>query len=559
MDFQRLLLVIALALVLLLLWQRWMDAYLVEEPTAERDTPAEVAEPELTPEEEVPEDVPLAPRPDPAERPAPEEPEATVPTEEPAEGERIRVETDLVRAEIELVGGDLRILDLMDYPVDVDQPDEPVRLMSDTGPHFYISQSGLVNAGAPDHRARYRAEADSYRLADGEDQLTIPLTWTNGEGLAVRKLLTFFRDSYEVEVRYEVTNEGAEPWEGRVYGQLQRTGDAPDTAWFLPTFMGAAIYNETDRFTKISFSDIEDQRLERRAQGGWAAMVQHYFVGAWIADPHAENYFYTRHVTPNRYVVGVMGPATQIAPGETGSLDLRLFAGPKEQGRLVDAAEGLRLTVDFGFLTILAQPLYWLLDNIHRIVGNWGWSIVILTLLIKLVFYKLSATSYRSMANMRRVAPRMQQIKEQYGDDKQKMNQAMMELYKREKINPLGGCLPILVQIPVFIALYWVLLESVELRHAPFMLWIQDLSTPDPYFILPAIMGASMLFQQYLNPAPMEKLQKRLMQVMIVTFTIFFAFFPAGLVLYWVVNNILSIAQQWYINHKMEQAPQTSS
>ena len=293
--------------------------------------------------------------------------------------------------------------------------------------------------------------------------------------------------------------------------------------------------------------------LDRTITDGWAAMLQHYFLGALIPPAGVAEHFYTKTLSNARYVIGMIAPSWRtVADGESGTFSTRLFIGPKLQDQMREVATGLELTVDYGLLTVLAQPLFWLLKTINNLVGNWGWAIVIVTLIIKLVFYKLSETSYRSMANMRKLTPRLQSLKERYGDDRQKLNQAMMELYKKEKINPLGGCLPILVQIPVFIALYWVLLESVELRQAPFMLWIQDMSSPDPYFILPLLMGASMLIQQKLNPAPLDPIQAKVMMVLPIVFTVFFAFFPSGLVLYWVVNNILSIAQQWVITRRIE-------
>ena len=320
----------------------------------------------------------------------------------------------------------------------------------------------------------------------------------------------------------------------------------------MVTNANAAVSSPDKRYEKIPFDDMAQQDISRDVPGGWAAMIQHYFISAWIPPRDATNHFYTKALPGERYLVGLAGPTREVAPGSVADLGLELYMGPKNQDRLAQIADGLDLTVDYGWLWFIAQPLFWLLKWLHKLVGNWGWAIVLVTVLIKLAFYHLSATSYRSMANMRRMAPRLQSLKERYGDDKQRLNQAMMELYKKEKINPLGGCLPILVQIPVFIALYWVLLESVEMRQAPFILWIEDLSIKDPYFVLPLIMGVSMYIQQKLNPAPPDPMQAKIMMSLPFVFTIFFAFFPSGLVLYWVVNNILSISQQWYITRKIE-------
>jgi YidC/Oxa1 family membrane protein insertase len=307
------------------------------------------------------------------------------------------------------------------------------------------------------------------------------------------------------------------------------------------------LYSQEDKYEKIKFDAMRESNLNRTVTGGWAAMIQHYFLAAWIPSQDETNTYYTKAPGDNRYIIGMVGAVKTIAPGETGTLDARLYVGPKLQDHLQQVAKGLELTVDYGILTIISEPLFWVLKHIHSIVGNWGWSIIIITIMLKALFYKLSETSYKSMAHMRKVQPRLQALKERYGDDKQKLNEAMMKMYREEKINPLGGCLPILVQIPVFIALYWMLLESVEMRQAPFMLWIKDLSTADPYYVLPVLMGITMLIQHRLNPTPMDPIQARVMMILPIAFTFFFMFFPAGLVLYWVVNNTLSIAQQWYI------------
>jgi len=352
-------------------------------------------------------------------------------------------------------------------------------------------------------------------------------------------------------VEYQVKNASDQPWRGRQYRQLQRkfVGEDEQPA-FIYTYIGGVLYSEAEKYEKIDFSDMEEADLNRSFKGGWAAMIQHYFLASWVPAVDEENTFYTKVVNSNfgkRYVMGLYSSAVEVPANGSISLKSQLFVGPKDQARLEAIQESLKLTVDYGILTVIAQPIFWLLKFLHSFLGNWGWAIIFVTLIIKLIFYKLSEASYRSMANMRRMQPKLQVLKERHGDDRQKMGQATMDLYRKEKINPLGGCLPMLVQIPVFISLYWVLLESVEMRQAPFMLWVTDLSAKDPFYVLPLIMGVSMFIQQKLNPAPVDPVQQKIFMIMPVAFTFFFAFFPSGLVLYWAVNNVLSIAQQWYI------------
>ncbi|HEX22430.1 MAG TPA: membrane protein insertase YidC, partial [Chromatiales bacterium] len=414
---------------------------------------------------------------------------------------------------------------------------------------------GLVSSdgSAPDHHALYQAEKTEYRLGEGENSVTVRLNWQSEDGVSVVKTLTFHRDSYVIDVDFEVTS-ADKPWRGRAYEQLQRTKVAErGQSTFIYTFMGGVVSSEWDPYEKIQFDDMAGWKPEQSySKGGWVAMLQHYFFSAWIPDADAPSHFYTKALADGRYLIGLSGAEQTVNAGETAHFHSRLFVGPKIQSRLEKIAPNLRLSVDYGVLDILAKPVFWLLDHIHTLVGNWGLAIILVTLVIKLLFYKLSQASYRSMAKMRQFAPRMKELKERYGDDRQKLNKAMMDIYKKEKINPLGGCLPMIVQIPVFIALYWVLLESVELRQAPFILWIQDLSTKDPYYVLPVIMGLSMFIQQKLNPPPLDPIQQKIMSFLPLIFTAFFAFFPSGLVLYWVVNNLLSITQQWYITRQIE-------
>ena len=548
MDNQRLLLFVALSLVLMLLFGAWQEhnAPAPAAPQATAQSPVDETAPAVAPS--IPADQPAAL---PAEKPAVAE---TSDKSMASTGQYISVETDVLRVTINTAGGEVSRAALLQYPWSLDDP-EPVQLLDDRLPNLFIAQSGLVGNGvsAPDHHAVYQAKQTEYRLADGQDSLEVVLTWQGEDGVSVVKTLTFRRDSYVIDVDFAVTS-AERPWKGRAYEQLQRTKVAErGQSKFIYTFMGGVVSSEWDPYEKIQFDDMATWKPEQSySKGGWVAMLQHYFFSAWIPDPGAPSHFYTKALADGRYLIGLSGAEQTLNPGDTGHFHSRLFVGPKIQSRLEKIDPNLRLTVDYGVLDILAKPIFWLLDQIHSLVGNWGLAIIFVTLIIKLLFYKLSEASYRSMAKMRKFAPKMQALKERYGDDRQKLSQAMMEIYKKEKINPLGGCLPMLVQIPVFISLYWVLLESVELRQAPFFLWIQDLSTKDPYYVLPVIMGLSMFIQQKLNPPPMDPMQQKIMSFLPLIFTAFFAFFPSGLVLYWVVNNLLSIAQQWYITRKIE-------
>ncbi|MFV1972246.1 MAG: membrane protein insertase YidC [Thiohalobacterales bacterium] len=544
MDNQRLFLFVALSFVLLLLWQAWVKDY----GPAPQATPPAVTTDSASPAA-TGADLPAAPaEPLPHAAAVPEE--ITLPA-----AQQVVVETDLLRVLIDTSGGDLRQVDLLAYPVSTEPGSEPFRLLNDSLPNLFVLQSGLrtPDGEEPTHYAVYRADQNYYRLADGADSVQVPLSWRSAEGVEVTKLYTFHRGSYEIDLEHRVTNGSGSDWHGRQYRQLQRTQVAETgQSSFIYTYMGGVLYSPEEKYEKIKFDHMLDEDLDRTVTDGWAAMLQHYFLGAIIPETGEANRYYTKTLSGARYVIGLISPQRLVPAGATTSFSNRLFIGPKLQDVMEKVAPGLQLTVDYGILTVLSRPLHIGLEWIHKVVGNWGWAIIILTILIKLVFYKLSETSYRSMANMRKMAPRMKSLKERYGDDRQKLNQAMMEMYKKEKINPLGGCLPILVQIPVFIALYWVLLESVEMRQAPFMLWLNDLSSPDPFYVLPLLMGATMLIQQKLNPAPMDPIQAKVMMALPVVFTVFFAFFPSGLVLYWVTNNTLSIAQQWVITKRVE-------
>lgn len=550
MDNQRIFLFIALSFTVLLLWQAWQQDYgaPATPPVDETEVvgAADVAE---SASEELPAMLPAVPG----------APDALVQSQDSGllkDGARIHVVTDNLALDISTRGGDLRKADLLHYAVSREPGAPPLQLFNDSLPNLFIAQSGLRSSdGAePTHHVEYRALQSEYRMAEGQDELRVPLLWTSGDGIEVTKTYIFQRGRYDVRVEHEVRNNSGQPWSGRQYRQLQRTQVAEEgQSTFIYTYMGGVIYSPEEKYEKIDFADMAEGNLGRDISGGWAAMIQHYFLGAWIPPAEENAHYYTKVLSNARYAIGMVERSGQsVAPGETGRFTSTLFLGPKLQDQMKEVATGLELTVDYGVLTILAEPVFWLLKWLYKMVGNWGWAIVLVTVVIKVVFYKLSETSYKSMANMRKLAPRLQSLKERYGDDKQRLNQAMMEMYKTEKINPLGGCLPVLVQIPVFIALYWVLLESVELRQADFILWLNDLSSADPYFVLPLIMGVTMLIQQKLNPAPTDPIQAKVMMILPIVFTVFFAFFPSGLVLYWVVNNTLSIAQQWVITRRVE-------
>ncbi len=547
MDNLRLILIVALTFILLMMYQAWQKDYGPKPPSVASTprTETTIETPSTPPDSELPK----------TQNDLPSTPPVAEPVKVLASDLRIQVETDVFRLEIDTTGGDVRQVDLLKYPVEVDKPDEPFRLMGDKLPNLFVAQSGFLPDGVgPTHLSVYQSDQQNYRLID--DTLEVKLYWQNDKGIKVSKIYTFQRGSYSFDVKHIVENNSAEPWQGRLYGQFQRTKSDVGKSRFTYTYMGGAISSPEQRYEKITFADIQDGSFNDEHRpgwaNGWAAMLQHYFVGAWIPEREQIYNYYTNMLpTGNRYVLGLYGPMQSVAPQEQHTFQMTLYAGPKIQKKLAELSPGLDLTVDYGWLWFIAQPVFWGLELIHKWVGNWGWAIIIITLLIKLAFFQLSATSYKSMANMRRLQPRLVALKERYSDDKARLNQAMMDMYKKEKINPLGGCLPIVVQIPVFIALYWVLLESVELRQASFIFWLDDLSRADPYFVLPLLMGATMMVQHHLNPAPIDPIQQKMMMVLPIVFTVFFAFFPSGLVLYWVVNNTLSIAQQWVITKKI--------
>jgi len=550
MDNLRFILVVSLSLVMLMLWQEWEKDY--GSPVSQEKTT------EMENGETRPVDVPVAPAPTETQQSVFNiDNDSSAPI---SDEEHIVIKTDLYQINIGKKGGGVDKLELLKFPVELETPDVPTLLLNNTPPLFYVAQGGLLSEnGAPTHEATFTTSNDNYVLGEGEDKLIVPLVWESENGLKVTKTYEFKRNSYLVNIKYEIENKSAEPWVGHAYSQLQRTDPGRESR-ILYTYTGAVVSSPEQRYEKLSFDDMEDEKLSVDITNGWVAMLQHYFVSALIpASREESNHYYTLAPDNNHYVIGVITPATTVAVNAVGVIEQKLYMGPKIQSKLEEIAPGLELTVDYGVLWFLAKPLFWCLDKFHGLTGNWGWAIVLVTLMLKIIFFQLSAKGYKSMANMRRVQPRLMAIKDRYKDDRTRLNQAMMDIYKKEKINPLGGCFPILIQIPVFIALYWTLLESVELRQTGFIFWLTDLSAPDRFYVLPLLMGATMLIQQKLNPAPMDPVQQKVMSILPIVFTVFFAFFPSGLVLYWVVNNTLSIIQQWVITRSIERAATSRS
>ncbi len=471
-------------------------------------------------------------------------------------GEKIKVKTDMVVAEIDTAGGDIRQLGLIEHPSREDKS-KPYELLLDKTARFHVAQSGLIGDGLPSHKTKYTVDSQNYNfeLEPGQDKVVVRLLAPETDDLQVAKIYTFHRGSYVIDVEFEITNHSEAEIIPFSYFQMLRDANDPSGAsTMVHSYTGPAMYTDADKFLKIKFADLDKNKAEypTNADNGWIAMLEHYFLTAWLPAPNMPREYFAKRLAPNQYTAGVIAPVGAIESGQTKSIAIPFYAGPQEQNKLAELAPGLELTVDYGWLTVLAKPLFWLLSFYHSWVDNWGIAIILLTLTVKLLFFPLSAAGYRSMAKMRVVTPKLQRIREQYASDRQRMHQAMMEFYKEEKINPMGGCLPILVQIPVFIALFWTLMAAVELRYAPFALWITDMSVPDPYYVLPVIMGISMWIQSKLSPTPADPIQAKVMQIMPIAFSVFFFFFPSGLVLYSLCNNILSIAQQWQITRMYE-------
>lgn len=477
----------------------------------------------------------------------------------------IQIKTDVLSVKIDKLGGDITQLILTTYAEDENNFGQGFVLLDNSDKRYYIAQSGLTGEQGPDKhgvgRAKYASHQTSYQLEKDQTELTVDLKTTAGSAVDVIKRFVFRRGSYLVDVEYLIYNKGKENYKGSFYARLKRKPGKDSGGGFLgvQTFTGAAVYTPETPYKKISFKDIADKSFEQSVQGGWVAMVEHYFVSAWVPATGVTSTYQTNQLDNDIYSVGLVEPAITVAAGEEKSIKTQLYAGPEITEDLAKLAPGLDLAVDYGILWPICQPIFWLLKKAFELTSNWGLAIILTTIVIKGLFYKLSASSYRSMGSMRKLQPKLEALKERFGEDKQKYSQAVMEMYKKEKINPLGGCLPILVQIPVFIALYYVLLGSVELREAPFYFWIVDLSDKDPYYVLPILMGLSMLIQQKLNPAPPDPMQAKVMMLMPAVFTVLFLNFPSGLVLYWFVNNVLSIAQQWFITRKIESSSRHGS
>ena len=475
----------------------------------------------------------------------------------------IHVQTDVLDLTIDLQHGDIINATLLDYPVSVSEKDKPFTLLQNSAEERYVANSNLfVAKGQVIENAdgNYTSELEQYQLTAGQKQLIVTLKGKNTEGVLVHKEYVLTKGSYLIDVRYVLLNEGAAVWKGYMNTQLLRSSPKEDKSsmFHVGSYTGSSYSNPgKHRYEKVNFKDMTKNNLDVEAQGGWIAMQQHYFLSAWVPVADSKNRFYTRAIDGD-YTIGAVSQPIAIEPQQKQEVSSRLYLGPEVTSELKAIAPCLDLTVDYGWLWFLSSLLFSLMKAIYSVIGNWGWSIVLVTVLIKLAFYRLSATSYKSMAGMRKLQPKLLALRERFGDDKAKISQATMELYRQEKVNPLGGCLPIVIQIPVFIALYWVLLESVELRQAPFIFWIKDLAMPDPFHILPVIMGATMLIQQKLNPAPPDPMQAKIMMFLPILFTGLFWNFPAGLVLYWIVNNSLSILQQWYITRKYSEDKPTN-
>ncbi|HJV07750.1 MAG TPA: membrane protein insertase YidC [Chromobacteriaceae bacterium] len=535
MDSKRLIIFIVLSMGILLLWQEYFApkpaVQAVQTPTAQKAVNAPVSQP--------------------AE------------SAKLTSGQRIAVNTDVLKAEIDTVGGDLRQLSLLKHDSATDTK-QPFALFTDKGGRVYVAQTGLMaasNPALPTHKTVFSAEQSSYTLSG--DKLEVKLTAPVANGVKVSKVYTFKKGSYDIDVRYDIVNGGTVPLAPTAYYRLLRDAQAPEgEGRFSHTFTGPAVYTAENKFQKVSFEDLAKGKGDYAKNGsnGWVSMLQHYFMSAWVLKPlngqsvckDDKSCRFELQANNGLYSAAALVDLKTINPGQSASVTVPLYAGPEDYNIITKVADGLEYAKDYGWVHIFASPLFWLLTKLHALVLNWGWAIVLLTLIVKAVFYPLTAASYRSMGKMKALAPRLERMKEQYGDDRMKFQQAVMEMYKSEKVNPLGGCLPMLIQIPVFIGLYWALLASVELRQAPWIMWINDLSRPDPFYVLPVLMALTMFAQTFLNPPPTDPMQAKMMKIMPIAFSAMFFFFPAGLVLYYFVNNILSITQQWYINNKIE-------
>mgnify|MGYP003632918363 CR=1 FL=1 len=541
MESQRSFLLIGLAMVSFLLWQQWQIDYAPQ--TIEQNSSTTVQANNTTTQSSG------------SDAPQVSSPNQMGMTATNAVNDKIiTVTTDALDLRIDTRGGDVISADLPDFPVSQGST-EPYSLLRPSGEHIFVAQSGLVGRDGTDSKVRpvYSVEQDSYTLAS--DVLKVPLTYTTADGMTVIKTFTFSKGSHQIDVNYTIANNSTSSKQLQQFGQLKQSMVKQDGSMFMPTYRGGAYSTEEDRYQKYDFDDIADKetKLNEVTKAGWAAMIEHYFVSAWVPPQDQTNTIYSAVRQNTNAVIGFTGQVTTIEPGQTAEINSILYLGPKDQDTLALIAHGLDLTVDYGFLWMISQPLFVLLQWIHSIVGNWGFAIIIITIIVKGSMYWLTKKQYESMAKMRALKPKMDALKERFGDDRQKMQQAMMELYKKDKVNPMGGCLPLLFQMPIFLALYWVLLESVELRQADFILWITDLSVKDPYFVLPILTGISMYLLQKLQPMTMtDPMQQKIMQFMPVAMSLFFFIFPAGLVLYWLISNVITLVQAKIIYASME-------
>lgn len=548
MESQRSFLVIGLLVVSYLLWNQWQTDY------GPQSEPSQPVQQQISDQPSVP-STPIGnpgATTESTDIPSALNTAAPVLASQPNQNKVIEVNTDTLALNINLVGGDVIAADLLQHALQ-QKSEQPFPLLQPMGQELYIAQSGLVGDG-PDAnkqgRPLYQSVQSSYQLEG--DSLSVPLVWQNDQ-LKITKTFVFTKNSNAIQVDYQVTNLSQQNKQITPYAQLKQSMAERDGSVFMPTYRGSAYSTQEERYEKYSFSDIQDERLQLTTQGGWVAMLQHYFVSAWVPPQNESNTLYTRNLQDQIAIIGYTGQSLNVAPGQTTEINNTLYLGAKDQDALAAIAPNLDLTVDYGILWWISQPLFALLKLIHSLVGNWGFSIVIITLIVKGVMYPLTKAQYESMAKMRALAPKMQSLKERYGDDRQKMSQGMMDLYRKEKVNPMGGCLPLLLQMPIFMALYFVLLESVELRHADFVLWITDLSVKDPYFVLPILTGVSMYLLQRLQPMTMtDPMQQKIMQWMPVAMSLFFFIFPAGLVLYWLVSNLITLAQAKLIYRSMD-------
>lgn len=547
MDIRRIILYMALGLAGVSLWNAWQADYPTKPAMAEIATSQITSEGHLLPQSIANDKEQVAPT-------------LANDKQETSPSQLIEVKTDVLNVLIDTKQGDVVTSRLLQYPLSVEDKSKPFTLLQNDPNGRYVANSSLFVTSGQQVKPldfAFTSEKPSYKLDSEQKKLVVTLDGKNEDGLNVKKEFTFTKGSYLIDVTYQIANKGTADWKGYLNTQLLRSSPPEDKSsiFHVGSYTGASYSNPGQhKYQKVGFSEMDKANLDVDAKGGWIAMQQHYFLSAWIPEANSTNKFYTRAVK-NDYTIGSVSQPIVVKPEEQKAISSKLYVGPEITSVLKEIAPSLDMTVDYGILWFLSTGLFWLMKTIYNLVGNWGWSIVLVTVLIKLAFYKLSATSYKSMAGMRKLQPKLQSLRERYGDDKAKISQATMELYRQEKVNPLGGCLPILIQIPVFIALYWVLLESVELRQAPFILWIRDLASADPYHVLPLIMGATMLVQQKLNPAPPDPMQAKIMMFLPLLFTALFWSFPAGLVLYWIVNNTLSILQQWYITRQYGDEP----